>query len=164
VTPFSREEEMRPMVAAWMEARGLTVRGQTIIWHLCDMVGCEFDPEMVRRRLKRQRPWQPLAKRLVAVELKLSRIVEALHQAYNNLCAVHESYTAFPADVAARIAAKPERWAKYWAHGIGVLGVTADGCEVVIAAKPTPPTLGHANGQAEKFWRDYRRKAKETQT
>ena len=154
---FAREEEMRPIVAAWMAEQGLTVRGQTIIWHLCDMMGCEFDPAMVGRRVRREKPWQPLHKRIIAVELKLSRIVEALHQAYNNLCAVDESYVAFPAEVAARIVARPARWEKYWAHGIGVLGVN-EKCEVAIPAGHNLDAVqAKDEKQVEKFWRDWRR-------
>src|SRR6185503_18728144 len=47
-------------------------------------------------RLQRLNGWMPLHKRLMAVELKLHRVEEALHQATANLMFADESYVALP--------------------------------------------------------------------
>jgi hypothetical protein len=157
---FAREAEMTPIVAKWMRAQGLLVKENVAIHHLVDLVGVELDPNMVARRLRRQKPWRPLHKRIVAVELKLRRIVESLHQAYNNLSGVDESYVAFPDDVAARILANHGRWAAYWDHGIGLLSVN-EGCAVLIPALPNDRQRDWmVERQVEKFWRERRKLAK----
>lgn len=156
---FVRERDMTPIVTAWMRDQGMLVRPEQI---LCgcgrpDLVGCELSAKMVQRRLRREKPWRPLHARIIAVELKLLRVVDALHQAYNNLMAVEESYAAFPADVAARIVARRERWAKYWGHGIGLLSVN-ENCTVVIAAGPNREMReSMVERQVEKFFRERRK-------
>lgn len=77
--------------------------------------------------------WMPLHKRLVAVELKLSRVDDAFHQAINNLGFADESYVAMPAQVARRLA-KHKTHARFKSKGIGLLAVDPGGCEVILKA------------------------------
>lgn len=78
--------------------------------------------------------WTPLQERIVAIELKLNRIEEAFHQAYNNLAFASESYTAFPIDTAQRLA-NSKRVDRFYETGIGVIGVNKSNCSVIIPAK-----------------------------
>ena len=78
--------------------------------------------------------WMPLHKRLVAVELKLKRIDDALHQAINNLGFADESYVALPADVARRVI-QGKRRADFVERDIGIVAVSADRCRIALRAK-----------------------------
>ncbi len=105
-------------------------------------------------QLQRVNGWMPLCDRLIAVELKLERVEEALLQARNNMAFADESYVALPYDLAHRVAEKSPRRASLDA-GVGLLAVTPDDCEVVIAAKASPSTIDPVVQfySAEKFWR-----------
>jgi hypothetical protein len=78
--------------------------------------------------------WMPLHKRLIAVELKLARVNDALHQAINNLGFADESYVALPDDVATSVV-KDRRRAGFVERGIGILGVRPDSCRMTLRAK-----------------------------
>jgi hypothetical protein len=69
-------------------------------------------------RLQKMNGWMPLPSRIVAVELKLRRIAEALQQARANLGFAEESYAAFPMPVARRIARESSSWSSYFDDGI----------------------------------------------
>ena len=106
-------------------------------------------------RLQKKNGWMPLQKRLVAVELKLTRIEEAMRQALNNLGFAEESYVGLPADAARRVASNPSRWSVFFDKGIGLLGVAQHGCRVLI---PPGKTNHWVNSDlqfycVEKFWR-----------
>jgi hypothetical protein len=72
--------------------------------------------------------WAPLHRRIVAVELKLSKVSEALAQARSNLAFATESYMALPMDRALRIAHEGHR-AAISRMGVGLLGVSPTKCE-----------------------------------
>ncbi len=97
--------------------------------------------------------WMPLHKRLVAVELKLSRIDDALHQAINNLEFAHESFAALPVDVARRIVTG-KRKADFQAEGIGVVAVAPEGCRVLLrpAARHSRNDITMQAYCVERFW------------
>jgi len=97
--------------------------------------------------------WMPLHKRLVAVELKLTRIDDALHQAINNLGFAEESYVALPTDVAKRVV-RGKRRADFVERGIGVLAVSADDCGMALRAqKQTRRNKNTTQAYAvERFW------------
>lgn len=108
-----------------------------------------------RGRLQKLNGWMPLQERLVAVELKLSRVEEALQQAQANLSFAPESFVAFPIEVARRIEAGRKRWKSYFDQGVGLLGVRRLGCDVLIEARDggeifDPAVRMHC---VEKFWR-----------
>ncbi|MEZ6035215.1 MAG: hypothetical protein R3C17_19145 [Planctomycetaceae bacterium] len=106
-------------------------------------------------RLQKVNGWMPIQERLVTVELKLARVQEAMQQAKKNLDLGAESYVAFPSDVANRIAAKPQRWQRYFDVGIGLLAVSPSNCTQLIGARVTGATYDQAVQlhAVEKFWR-----------
>ena len=106
-----------------------------------------------RDRLQKVNGWMPLQKRLMAVELKLKRIEEAIRQAQNNLGFSNESYVALPMELATRITSSNRR-EDFLKRGIGLLGVTPDSCMVLIRSRSVPS--GNPVFQfccVEKFWR-----------
>lgn len=109
-------------------------------------------------RLQKMNGWMPLQDRLVAIELKLGRIAEALQQAKANMGFADESYAAFPMPVARRIAREASSWSSYFDDGIGVIGVLRQRCEVLIA--PVFSSRRHDPAIqlycVEKFWRTHR--------
>lgn len=108
-------------------------------------------------RLQKQNGWVPLQQRLIALELKLSRIDEAMTQALNNLGFADESYVGLPKDVALRVASNQSRWASHFDRGIGLLAVASRSCKVLLPARqherrPDSPIQFYS---VEKFWRTY---------
>jgi hypothetical protein len=108
-----------------------------------------------RGRLQKVNGWLPLQDQLIALELKLSRIEEAMRQALNNLGFADESYVGFPREVAERIAANLSRWHVFFNAGIGLLGVDRQECKVLVAARKTSDYTDKAIQLycVEKFWR-----------
>lgn len=102
--------------------------------------------------------WVPLHKRLVAVELKLARIDDALHQAINNLGFADESYVALPTETAQRLAAR-QRQTTSASRGIGILAVESCGCKVLVRAQKHSAGAERATQlhSAERFWRPHLR-------
>lgn len=103
--------------------------------------------------------WAPLAKRLIAVELKLKRWTEALQQAHHNQALAPESFVGLPYADAER-AAQSDFREELQERGIGLLAVAPDGCKVLV-----PATCDHERVEGsvstwatEYFWRRYRGK------
>lgn len=106
-------------------------------------------------RLQKVNGWMPLHKRLIAVELKLKRIEQAMLQAENNLGFSDESYVGLPMDLATRIIGSSRR-ETFSKRGIGLLGVTPNSCMVLIPSCPVPsgnPVFRFCC--VEKFWRSF---------
>jgi hypothetical protein len=97
--------------------------------------------------------WAPLHQRIVAVELKLRRISEALSQGLSNRTFATESYVALPMEIAERFVSS-DRHFEFSEHGIGILGVTRTTCRVVLGAsqivEPDSVLQTHC---VERFWR-----------
>jgi hypothetical protein len=85
--------------------------------------------------LVRRIDWMPYHEQLVAVELKLRRVDEALAQARRHKAITAESYVGMPAVIAERVAFT-ERRADFEAAGVGLLSVQDGDCKVLI-----PPNL-----------------------
>ncbi len=119
------------------------------------LISDRFVKRTRRGRLHKLNGWMPLQDRLVAIELKLSRIEEAMRQAMNNLGFTEESYVGLPAEVARRVAASASRWSDYLDAGVGLLSVARRGCEVLIPARTTQAWTDKAIQFycVEKFWR-----------
>ncbi|MBX9655585.1 hypothetical protein K2Y11_18365 [bacterium] len=112
-----------------------------------------------RGRLQKLNGWMPLQSRLVAVELKLNRVQEAMAQAKANLGFVEESYVAIPMPLAKRIALDPRPWSAYFDDGIGLIGVLRQRCEVLIPQSPSSSSRYDPAVRlycVEKFWRTHR--------
>ena len=98
--------------------------------------------------------WMPLHDRIIAVELKLSRVEEALRQAVSHLEFADESYVALPMECGKRAVSGSKRL-EFEASSVGVLGLAGRRAEVLLAAKPRrndPPQPVQAHC-AERFWR-----------
>lgn len=98
--------------------------------------------------------WTPLHRRLVALELKLTRVDDALHQAINNLGFADESYVGLPVDAARRLL-DSKRKADFESRGVGVLAVSPTGCRDVL--KPAKCRSGRESTttqaySVERFW------------
>jgi hypothetical protein len=101
--------------------------------------------------------WMPLHKRLIAVELKLNRVEEAISQARNNLIFADSSYVWLPKKLALRVASRRIRESSFLESGVGLLAVASAECEILIpsrhcSAKPDPVIQFYC---VEKFWRTY---------
>ena len=107
-----------------------------------------------RGQLQRQNGWEPLEERLVAVELKLSRVAEALSQATSHMSFADESFVAMPRPVAKRVA-ESERRTDFEALGVGVLAVDQSGCEVLVKPRASvePKKSALRMHCVERFWR-----------
>jgi len=107
-----------------------------------------------RGRLQKRNGWIPIHERLVAVELKLSRVTEAMNQAASNLGFADESYVALPKPLAQRVWHKKERWSSHFDRGIGLIAVSARSCTVLrpAAADREGPEDALRFYCLEKFW------------
>jgi hypothetical protein len=119
------------------------------------LIADRFVVSTARGRLQKSNGWMPLQDRLVALELKLSRIEEVMHQAMNNLGFAEESYVGLPATLAQRVAANPSRWSAFFDAGIGLLSVSRHHCEVLVQPHKA---VGWTDAAiqlycVEKFWR-----------
>lgn len=142
-------------------ARGLVRRlgdywdGKTVASDLKRLVRDRFVRETRRGAFQKLNGWMPLQKRLVTVELKLTRVAEVLEQATSNLGASAESYVALPISAAKRVV-KDERMRHVSERRVGVLGIDRDKCccllEPAHVAEPDPVIEAHC---VERFWRDY---------
>jgi hypothetical protein len=108
-------------------------------------------------RLKRLNGWMPLHKRLMAVELKLHRVEEAMNQAAANLIFADESYVALPSRLALRVHDRPQRWNEFFERGVGLIAVSPRSCHIVRKSshkqtKPDPILQFYC---VEKFWRTF---------
>jgi len=109
-----------------------------------------------RGNLQRINGWVPLHRRLVALELKLERIEDALRQARDNTEFADESYVGLPLDVAYQVARGRKKQA-FTDTGIGILGVSREQCRVILKARrqtaqPDNPIQVHCT---ERFWQDW---------
>jgi hypothetical protein len=98
--------------------------------------------------------WVPLHKRIVAVEIKLSRISEALAQASSNRTFTTESYVALPYDLARRVATSA-RADQFRREGVGILAVSQNSCRRLLSSSwgagiSDEVLLAHC---VERFWR-----------
>jgi hypothetical protein len=114
--------------------------------------------KFVRRRehgtLQKMNGWVPLHTRLVALELKLNRVEEALGQAASHQAFAEESFVGLPTGLAERIASS-RRAARFLSEGVGIVSVGNSRCRVVLRPQtrrhPISPILQmHC---VERFWR-----------
>lgn len=97
--------------------------------------------------------WMPMHQRLVAVELKLSRVREAMQQAVNHCAFADESYVALPASVADSVVESAARVFPFEQSGVGILGVTPAGCEMKLTARARASGMNPLQVHAgERLW------------
>lgn len=127
---------------------------ETIAAEVNRLVGTRFVQVTQRGSFQKINGWFPLHSQLVAVELKLTRIREVLDQAIANRDLTFESYAALPFSVAERLMNGEER-NRFEHAGVGVIGVTPSGCQVLLAPCPKghhPDTIAQTHC-VERFWR-----------
>ena len=100
--------------------------------------------------------WMPLQRKIVALELKLSRVQDVLRQATSHLAFADESYVALPMETALRLA-RSGAMSPFIKNGIGIVGLHRENYKIFRSPKfnrtRTDPVL-----QAycvERFWRNY---------
>ncbi len=100
--------------------------------------------------------WMPIHKKLVALELKLSRVQDVLNQAIANLEFADESYVGLPKTTADNLLLSG-RVREFVDLGIGVLVITAEKCQLLVKSKPTNATPDSVlqNYCIERFWRAF---------
>jgi hypothetical protein len=104
-------------------------------------------------RFQKLNGWAPLHDRIVAVELKLRRVTEAVAQASLNRVIATESYVALPFDLARRATRGP-RAEQFRRAGVGLIAVSRRRCIRMIA----PPNSSRDQNEilqsycVERFW------------
>ncbi len=100
--------------------------------------------------------WMPLQKKVVALELKLSRIQDVLRQAIANLEFADESYVGLPIETASRLV-RSSASSPFMKHGIGIVGLNRKHYRVfrlpTSRKKRTDPVF--QSYCVERFWRHY---------
>jgi hypothetical protein len=109
---------------------------------------------LTRYGLQKRNAWYPLHDRIIAVELKLTRVSEALEQARRHLRIATKSYVALPMELARRVA-QSDRRTGFRQSGVGLLGVSPRRCDVLLRSscrtqKPDDVLQMHT---IERFWR-----------
>jgi hypothetical protein len=135
-----------------------TIKAEHVAAEVEQLLADGFLVRTSQGRLQKLNGWVPLQNRLVAIELKLSRVEEAVAQAKANLGFAEESYVAFPMPMAKRIACDPSPWSSYFNDGIGLIGVLRHRCEVLLSCSPSSSSYDPAVRLycVEKFWRTHR--------
>lgn len=145
-----RSKIVRTIVSSYKGVlRASQVRGE-----IEKLIAGKFVMEGTRGAIQRVNGWMPLHRRTVALELKLSRVQDALAQAASHQVFAEESYVGLPLILAERTAASP-RAAAFQSEGVGILSVGRDQCEILLR----PGTRRHPIDRAlqmhcvERFWR-----------
>lgn len=104
--------------------------------------------------LQKVNGWVPLHTRLVALELKLNRVEEALGQAVSHQAFAEESFVGLPTGLAERIATS-SRAARFQAEGVGIVSVGKKLCRVVLRPeiRRHQINLSFQMHCVERFWR-----------
>ena len=107
-----------------------------------------------RGNLQKLNGWVPLHNKVVALELKLTRINDALHQAINHLEFADESYVGLPMETGQRLVNTGKK-SEFVQEGIGVVGIGPKKCKIIL--KPDPNKSHHNEivrmHCVERFWR-----------
>ncbi len=161
---FRFEKDMTAIVSGFLRSLGCVVIEESALLNNCDVTGCVFNDAAVRERIGRRQKtplsprelhlmrmdkkpwpeWMPIYDRIIAVELKLTRMAEVIDQAYLDAYCVTDSYIAMPRDYAVKAVEKANT-AK-----VGVIAVD-EGCEVIL--EPAHHKHRNAHDLAENFWR-----------
>ncbi len=140
-----------------LELVGPYLSGTMLRTELDRLIARRFVRTTRRGSFRRSNGWIPMHERLVAVELKLSRVAEVFAQARANLGFADESFVALPL-VRARRLVSERRATAFHESGIGVLGVRRRGVELLLPARRQRPAFRAAQVHAvERFWRSHLR-------
>lgn len=105
-------------------------------------------------RLQKLNGWVPLHRRIVALELKLWRVEEALNQARSHLRFATHAYVGFPEELALRVA-RSKRRHDFLNAGVGIVAVTSSQCKVLVPARSGSEETDKVFQMhcVERFWR-----------
>ncbi len=148
---------------------GESVDYETLRNRFDDAIGCvsiqreltfllsrKFIQEVCANRFQRVNGWEPLHKRIVAVELKISRIKEAVGQASAHSSFADESYVGLPWPLAERTLAG-KRIEAFKESGTGLVAIGRNKCKILLRSslphvQPEPVVRAHC---VERFWRSH---------
>lgn len=98
---------------------------------LAQLLGAGFIVSPRRNAFQRVNGWLPLHERILAVELKLTRVSEAVSQATAHFAFAPEAFVALPRALAERVA-RDERRVRFAMTGLGLLAVGRRNCTVLV--------------------------------
>jgi hypothetical protein len=118
------------------------------------LVARRFVRENGRGAVQKVNGWMPLHQRIVALELKLTRVQDALTQAASHQAFAGEVYVGLPTDLAVGVATS-QRAVAFRSEGVGILSVGKDRCNVVLhpQAPRYPVNYSLQTHCVERFWR-----------
>lgn len=149
------QEEARPITLQGFGDKFLQFLGESrIIAELDRLERDRFIRRTPHGSFYKVNGWMPLHKKLIALELKLSRISDALNQAISNLEFADESFVGLPFQTARRLLAS-KRKQEFVAAGVGILGLTSTACRVLLRPSPSKstPNIVIQTHCVERFWR-----------
>ncbi len=124
------------------------------IEHALDSLKADgFAINLSRKNYQRINGWFPLQKKIVAVELKMHRVLFAHFQANLHWMFANQSFVALPRIRADRLLESDKR-KLFEDTGVGVLAVTKDNCSAVLKSRPrnnSPDRVMQAH-VVERFW------------
>jgi len=106
-------------------------------------------------RLQKLNGWVPLHRRIVALELKLLRVEEALNQARSHLRFATHSFVGLPTELAFRIVRSRRRY-DFQHAGVGIIAISPASCEVLLppcSPEPREKDVIFQMHCVERFWR-----------
>ena len=109
-----------------------------------------------RGTLQKVNGWMPLRRRLVALELKINRVSDALHQAANNLGFADESYVGLPKRIAERLV-RSRSANEFRRLGVGIVGVGRHRCSLLLDSRSRSSAQSPVLQTyfTDRFWRRY---------
>jgi len=127
---------------------------EVLLRELDTLVRNRFVKSTKRGSFQKLNGWAPLHFRIAAVELKLSRISEAIDQALSNRTFATDSHVALPRNCALRLA-RSDRASSLTLGGIGLLAVSHHACWELIKPSITKGTCDEIirSHVVERFWR-----------
>lgn len=101
--------------------------------------------------------WFPLHSEIVAIELKLKNVKQAIQQARAHLSYADSSYVALPRPLAEKVSTSNNKQI-FSELGLGLLGVSPNWCQTIIHPSSKKPTKTVLQAYCvERFWREYSR-------
>jgi len=114
----------------------------------------KFVKKITKQSYQKINGWYPLHKKIIAIELKLNKIHDALNQAINNLGFADESYVGLPIALASKLQ-KNNKISIFKESGIGILGISKLGGKVILKPSSQKIHIDKVLQQhcVERFWR-----------
>jgi|SRR6202521_2438473 len=120
-----------------------------------ELLACgKFVTSPRRNFFQKANGWAPLHVRIVAVELKLTRVSEALSQAASNRAFATDSYVALPGKLATRLG-RGDRADIFRRSGLGLLAVWHHACRELVRPSENKAVCSEIiqSHVVERFWR-----------